>query len=478
MIVSDYHFGSARDTFVNMFKGRLAEFKDDEPAEVRVLVRLSDANNLSDVEIVGALNVLQHGMDPPMQLTEIERYSANPSDAVDFYRFEHIFIAEKNYQLRVNFYVSGYDVDGLPTKNPIGSATVKLQDIVDSENERKEVQLLSAEEDLPMHTKAEFALEYAKMIGAKFCLEVRIKVDKMEGWPFETTLPFFVLFRWDPKSLQGWTALYRSEVLGRPTDHPDAKGSMVYQEIQINLKNANDGIDDDRPLRIEFFQYKADDDGLLLGYFMTTLRDMRQQKPGKTLKWEVNTRPEGELIGELRMAATKVTMNRHYFSLQAEFGGVVKGAFVYFDIALTAEPGLPEWSSLLAFRPFYKIVRYGYHGKFDDVYRSEVPSQILSKSKRGHKFMIAKLSERKLTGGSNRNLFCFVLCCENVEGEEVNLGYFYTSVEELTEAEPGRVFALTSPSGAEVGYVRLGQADRGESFTYFAAYCVLRPQCQ
>lgn len=473
MIVSDFQLNTARHAFVNMFQGRLADFENEEPAEIRVLVRLSGVDDLPDMGIVGALHVLQRGMNPPMSLTEIERYSVTSSNTLEFNRFKYSFVVGKRYELCVKFYLNSY-VDGIPTKELIGSATVELQDLIESENERKEVQLLSLEGDRAMHTKAVFALEYANMIDAMFCLVVRIKVAKREGWPFETTLPFFVLFRWDPESIQGWTALYRSEVLDRPTDHPDAQGSMVYQEIQINLKEANAGIDDDRPLRIEFFQYKPYNDGLLLGYFMTTLRHLRQQRPGRKLQLEVNTYPQGELIGELRMKESQVTMKRHYFSLQAEFGGVVKGDFVYVDIALTEEKRHPGWSGLSTDRPFYKIVRIGYLGKWEDVYRSEVQSQVRSKSKRGYRFVVAKLSERKLTRGHNRSSFCFLFCYEKLGGKEVKVGYFETTVEELTEAKPGHVFALRSASGAEVGYVRLEQADRGESFTYFAANCVLK----
>lgn len=453
-----------------MFKGRLAEFDFDEPAEIRVLVRLPEANHFSDVDIIGALQVLEHDMEPAMQFTEVERYSATPADAVIFYRFEHIFNVNSSYDLRVNFYVNTY-INLRLTKEPIGSATVQLTDIIHATNEKREVQLLSPEGDRRLNMNAEFALEYARLLSAMLCIEIRVKVDKTKGWPFDTVRVFFVLFRWDPTSQATWTALYRSEVLVKPTDHPGANGFMVFQEVQKNLKQAIDGVNDDRPLRLEFFQYQEGQDGLLLGYFTTSLRHLRQQKSGNELNIQVNTYPQGELIGKLHMVTSRVTMKRHYFSLQMEFGGVVEGDFVYFDIVLSEETRGTLWKGHNSQRPFYKIVRYSDQGKWEEVYRSETPSLSRS-SKRRYKFKVAKLSERKLAGGKSRSSFLIVFSFEDLSKKEVPAGHFQTTIEELTGAKPGHVFPLKSPDDSKA-YFRILQAERGDLFTYFAAQCVL-----
>lgn len=325
-----------------------------------------------------------------------------------------------------------------------------------------------------MNTPAEFGVRWTKIVNAVLSIEVRMRVvDKNNGWPFATTKLFFILFRWEPQS-ETWMPLYQSEVLNKPSDAADAKGAMVFELAETFIKKANDGVDT-RPLRFEFFHLETTGDLKLLGYLSTSMKRLRQARKSSTLDLRLNSFQEGELSGKLVMKTSKITLNRHFFVIQADFGGHIKGNFICFDLTLTEEHRRPSWRAFRSLRPFYLISRCSDNGVWEQVYRSEVLTQ--PAGKKAQRYQPAKLVERKLSAGKKSRAISISFYYERVGGGSIGIGYFNTNVETLFKVDVGNVFPLC-PSRMEhsvdiEGYVRVEQAEEGDTFLLFAAQCIL-----
>lgn len=467
MIISDYHLEKARYAF--QFNDRLAEFRRDAPAELRVLVRLPHAIHFHDVKLIAAMHYRENGLNPPMQICELERYSAEPHEAVHFFRFEHIFEHDKDYDIRVEFYVDA-NIAGKLKKEPIGRAQVKLKEIIGSQGETIEVPLMSLSDNKMISMKAEFGLEYLRILSAKFLLDVHIRIHKSRDWPLNSARPFFMMFRWD-RHTSSWLVIYTSEVLDRPTDYPDANGAMMFAEFETNIKQVVGDDHDDQPLRFEFFHLNHDRNKKLLGYFTTTLRNLRGQSPDSELELHTNTFADGELYGSAHISGSFVSMVRHYFNVQVEFGGVSDGPFVYLDVSISDSSSDGLYANLKRQRPCYKIMRYGDDGNWSELYRSEVPLHGFS-SKRAHKFNVAKLSEDKLSKSNTRSPIYIVFCAKTLWGNEVTAGTVKTNLEELAKAKSGQCFPLQTEDDQK-GYFELLQVEAGKAFKYFSVRCVV-----
>lgn len=468
MILTDYHLVKARTAY--SFRDRLEDFSEDPPAELRVLVRLPDAIHFIDVNIIAAFNARDNSEVPPMtDYVEVERYSASPKEAIHFFRFEHIFTLNRDYDIRADFLVDAH-IAGTLTNEPIGSAHVKLSDIVRSAGEKSEVQLSSPGNDRKINMKAEFGVEYLRIMSATLLLDVHVRIVKSRHWPLNAARPSFIMFRWDRRSTS-WISIYESEVLDRPTAHPDAHGAMMFQDCEMNIKQVIGDDHDEQPLRFEFFHHDAERGKQLLGYFTTSLRSLRELNRGSELELHANTFPEGELCGTALLHSSFVSMCRHFFHLHVEFRGVADGPFVYFDLSIADASSGNLFGNLKGQRPCYKIVRYGDDGRWIELYRSEAPLHGLD-LKRTHKFNVAKLSEDKLNKGNSRSPIFFIFYARTLWGNEAKAGTVRTNIEELAQTKSDHYFPLQTENNRK-GYFQILQAERGKSFMYFSAHCVL-----
>eukprot|EP00177_Eucheuma_denticulatum_P008171 GFKZ01014878.1.p1 GENE.GFKZ01014878.1~~GFKZ01014878.1.p1 ORF type:complete len:512 (-),score=64.75 GFKZ01014878.1:2089-3624(-) len=482
MIISDFELQAAQHHFIAQSLSYDHIYRSDDPAEVRVLVRLPSASKHPNLEFLVTLQIKQNGdtshdssavrmNEPPMRMTEVERFYVKASAAADFVRFQHVFTRDQQYELCVTFLIN---LGGNDMIKPIGSATFLLDDIIAADNERKNVRLMSPDSRTLMNTTAEFTVRWTKIVNAVLSFEVRMRVvDKNNGWPFATTKLFFILFRWEPQG-DTWMPLYQSEVLNKPSDAANAKGAMVFELAETFLKKANDGVDT-RPLRFEFFHLETTGDLKLLGYLSTSMKRLRQARKSSNLDLRLNSFQEGELSGNLVMKNSKITLNRHFFVIQADFGGHIKGNFICFDLTLTEEHRRPTWRAFRSLRPFYLISRCSDNGVWEQVYRSEVLTQ--PAGKKAQRYQPAKLVQRKLSAGKKSRAISISFYYERVGGESIGIGYFNTTVETLFEVDVGNVFPL-SPSRMEnsvdiEGYVRVEQAEAGDTFLLFAAQCIL-----
>ena len=472
MLVSDIELHNAADRFASLHRNRYATFDDDGPAKLHVMVRLPGAHKIGPNNVlIAILSVQQHSgnmQDAKLPWTEENRISIKPEYGAHFTPFDYQFYSDKFYDLRIAFQMATMLDSGAVTK-PVGFVHVNLADVIAGERERLDVDLLEMDGVPKQNAKAELRIEWCKCVDDKMNLEVRVKIQKRSGWPFSTTRPFFVLYRWEP--IDGsWSPLYRSEVLTKVSASPHAKGCMVFQIAELDFLKDIPG-NDDRPLRVEFFHYKTTDQPKLLGYVATSLLDLRQAKPRSELKLMLNTFPEGELVGRLFMNMSRLTSRRCFFSLQAEFGGDVNGVFVYFDVRLKDNNahGNGRRNRSKHPRPFYTISRYGENGRWEEIHVSEVPSRAIGN--RWHKYKMTKFTERKLNGENQRRSLSFVFWYQRPGLETLQIGHFETTVSELLEKQPGTLMPL-SPQNRS-GFVKFEQAEQTFSRLYFAFQCEL-----
>lgn len=494
MIVSDFALYYARDEFLSPRRSRnAAPFDDEDPASVKVLVRLPGAENLGNRVLVAVLFLKEH--EPPnrdetdavmgvcqynitpVSWTEVERCTINADMALEYTEFKYLFLTDRRYEMRVEFFTMEELPDGLHEEQ-LGFASAELTDIIEANHENLDVHLMSMTTREPTAGRAEFALSWITGVDDKLLLEVRVKINRKSGWPFSTNRPFFVLYRWEPRD-KTWTPLYRSEVLTKVSDHPDARGSMFFQLAEISTHPADlhtnppEEGNDTVPLRLEFFHYKTTEDPKLLGSSAVSLFALRQaQHHGKTLALRLNTFPEGELVGKLLMVDSRISKSRYFFSLQAEFGGDVVGDFVYFDLSLTLSKGMPRgvWGIGLT-RGFYCISRYNDKGRWEPVYRSEVSS--CARGNHLFKYKIAKITAKKLNRGFDRRSLLIEFYREKVGSHNVVIGYIQTSVAALLETAIGTELPIESRISNCSGRARLEQIEVSDSRKYFALNGVL-----
>ncbi len=214
--------------------------------------------------------------------------------------------------------------------------------------------------------------------AARLAFEVKIKINKKLGWPFSTTRPFFVIFLYNYQT-RVWDPVYRSEVLTQPSDHPNAHGSMYFQPAELNTEamyDATQGMElsDDHELRIEMFHYKTQGSSKMLAYMHTTNLELRQASLNEKMDVEVNTFPEGELVGSVVLKDRKITAKLSFFSFLMEFGGDVAGHCLYLNVSLQSvkEGRFSGFSSRTLTRPFYYLKR-NENEAWPSVYRSEIP---------------------------------------------------------------------------------------------------------
>jgi hypothetical protein len=331
------------------------------------------------------------------QWHEVEHLYISAATARVFASFGHMFSVMSRFQLRVEFYLVETNRRGKQMELDIGHAVTTLKSILDAPNERLDVKLMSMSTD-ELVGQASFSVEWIRNPAAILAFQIRIRVNRREGWPFATHRPFFMLYRLEYDGQ--WTPLYLSEVRVKATDHPDARGSMMYSIAEVDVQTANGG-DDNRTLRIEFSHYKNSfPHHKLLGFVTTSVTAMRQAAANGDLNLQVNTFPSAELVGSVTIEKSRFTLSRAFFSIQADFGGPVQGHFVYVDMSLAAfQKGRFMRSSVFtSTRPYYQISRVNPGtGSWDVVYKSEGSSKYAGRKL--FKYEMAKVTASKLCGG-------------------------------------------------------------------------------
>lgn len=460
MIVSDLELHFARGQFASL------QSQDNSPtppgaAPLQLLIRMPSSDSLPPTAILNAhLHIQQHittdvstqAMTLPWLEENRVAIPTRPDGAL--VPFDYRFLSDRRYDIRIEFFVVE-NKEGDRRDVCVGYVMTCLEDVLQAEHERLELQFHSQTNHL-QNSRVELALGWIKFWDHKMILKFHISVDKRSGWPFSMARPFFVLYRWEP-AYSSWTPMYRSEVMASDTIFGGR--AFVYETVELLVRDAL-GNDDLRPMRLEFFHYKTKSDPKLLGYFGTTLQALRQVRGGE-LKMDVNTFPEGELVGKLKMTSSRVTALGCTFNIEANFGGDVEGDLVYFDVSLTSRETFTRST-----RPLFSISKYSDRAVWEPVYRSTK-----ARASRGsdvYRWDMAKVTERTLNGGRNRRTLS-VEFHQMIKGELHKLGRIETTVATLLEAKLGTSFALDGGDGV----VTLVAAEETDPKVYFGLHCLL-----
>lgn len=475
MLVSSLELHFARDRFAALHRGRYSVFDDDPPAEARVRCRLTAAPSPRDLTLSFVLYV------PPNAPTartaraaevEVARFTQPAAQSASFRAFDHPFRPAPGARARLTLLARPPRAPA-SDELPVAVAAVDVAALTAAPGERLEVPLEPAPgAQQPFAAPAvEFALEWVNSAGVQLVLEMRVRVRRESGWPFALARPFFVLYRWEPADVS-WTPLYRSEVLTKESDRNDAKGAMIFSMANVFLGERHADVDD-RPLRLELFHYKTTDAPKLVAYLSTSLRELRLAAEGAALKLELNTFLSGELTGKLSVHASRVTLRRHFFALEADLGGDVPGPSVYMDVNLLEERRGAPWRRA---RPCYLVSRFNDRCKWEPIYRSSAPVRVFSK-RNYSKYKIGKISEDKFLKGSLHRTIAVAFFNDGARdgADPAEIGHFITTLSMLFEASPGTNFVLAGPDGEGPcpGYVVFTQGGRNEEMTYLEFTCVL-----
>lgn len=426
----------------------------------------------------GAIVELGEGANQMAQWREVENRLYVQTFGQEFTAFDHQFTHGVPCQVWVEFHIVENDglIDGLEEGSEfgVGYAMTTLHSILEAPNELMEVDLLSMDHTATVG-RATFGIEWIQHKSATMAFEVRMRVNKKEGWPFASTRLFFVIYR---QEYDGeWTPLYRSNVRERKTDHPDSRGCMLFTVAEVDAVTATDG-KEDGVLRIEFFQYKTTrQHHKLLGYVLTSLKQLRQSPPNTDLRMQVSAFTNAELVGRVLLERSRFTFQRSFFCLQADFGGPVEGNFVFVDLSLAyskdffrSQPGATMRSVFSSNRPYYQLNRGDNADPLDwgdVVYRSD--GSVKHPGKRILKFQLAKVNIAKLTGGDLDR----PVCISFHTGRGGRIGRVKTSLASLMAMPPGDVLPIKFRTLPNQGYVLLERKEWAENKAYLSLKCVL-----
>lgn len=442
---------------------RLQNLDNLPPGRFRLSVRLPGADEIQDALLKIALYIQQAGEDSPY--VEASRLMLNRHEARGLNSFDTIFETRSQFNVRLDFMVSHISSAGEHGAR-IGMAFAKLGDLVQSKNERLDADLWGLNGAKVPEGFVELRMQWLRFKNERVVIEAHVRILRNSGWPFGAARPFFVLYKWE-QPVRRWIPIYRSEVLTKGGTLPNSKGVMKYEVADIPAKKTLGG-DYDRPLRLEFFHYKAKGKPKMLGFLETSLSQLRQTKPGVAMDLKLSTFAEGELVGALKMVNSKISTGRIFFHIQATFGGDVPGNFVFFDIGLTDVKERRGWKRG-SDKMFYTIARYGDSNVWEKIYRSEAAQRLSGKL---YRYQVARVSERRLNECRVTRPISLMLF-KGVGGKRVPIGHVETSVESLRSAPPGATLTLQGDSGSQ-GHVRIDQVEEKEGLIYFGLQCVLQ----
>lgn len=406
------------------------------------------------------------------QWREVENLYVTNTGVCDF-TFAHEFPTSTRPRVRVEFYLIEVNARGEQIEKDVGHAIATLEDIMTAPNERYETGLISMD-----HTQrvgwVTAGLVWVRDPNAKLAFDIRIRVNRKNGWPFSSRRMFYMLYKMEHDGQ--WTPLYLSEVRDRENrgEHPDDSDRALRFIVAEVSEQAICGGNDSRPLRIEFFHYKTSHrHHNLIAYVTVSAQQLRQLKENAPLDIQTNTFPNTELGGRLRLCTSQHSSVRSYFQLTAEFGGEVDGRVVYVEFALTCMNNRFRHltggkSPLSRTKPFYQISR-AHHGTapWNLVYRSEMSSKFPGSNM--YKFQLAKISDLKLTrGDSNKEL---IISLHSSRTSRICSAR--TSMHELLTMSNGSVLPVTFSAVGGTGYIRLERREVTGQQTFISLQCVL-----
>lgn len=357
----------------------------------------------------------------------------------------------------------------------IATAELTLMELVGPRGERKAVKLRPHPGALESgygfaETKAEFRLEWMSLGDAMINLEMRIKVKRKSGWPFPKARPFFVVTIWDPAD-KSWAPRYRSEILTRQNAVNITGGVITFQMVELNLGKSRIEADN-RTIRLELFHGPKNDESHLIAFLNTDLRKLRATEVGSRLKLNLKTFPSGELVGNVHLHSSRITLSRQFFSLQVELGGEVSKPWVFLELLMTNESNLTTGNGK-RLKPQYLVSAYSRDTRWEQIYRSE-PLRHNWRGTSTMRYKTAKFSEAKLSkGDSNRQVSLSFYYESGEENGAVKIGYMITTLATLIDTPAGTPFALTTRTGESPGYVILKQGVKKTDYTLVEAYCVV-----
>lgn len=520
MIVSDLNLDAARRRAIADIK-RYDAFMDEEgPRYVQLRVKVDGAETLPPNKHLGAslfvricdskpAETEEALMSPPMhcvdseagadgdgvvatgieevseakdvdigEYNEVENRHIMNAVAQDFTTFDYAFRHGVPCQIRVEYFLVETDSMGEGFEYDLGYLQTTLRDVLSAPGEHQAVDLISMDHEGKVGTGA-FQVEWACSPQSEISLEVRIRVDKKVGWPFSSSRVFYTVYR---REYDGqWKPLYRSEVRVKVTDHPDARGCMLYTIAEINQLVATIG-DDSGVLRIEFFQFKTTGSAhKLLGIVTTSLLQLRQAPPGTDLDLQLNTFTNAELVGRALLDRSRFTAQRSFFSLKANFGGPVKGNYLFLDFAMAyrkgffrAQPGGGARAVFASSRPYYELSRTKATDKNRDevIFRSDKAAK--QAGSRFLKYPLAKINAAKLKGKDDGE----ALSISVHNGHAIRVAWVRTTLTELMTLPPGSVLPVTLRTDNSEGYVMLDRRELTDNpdtpnHLYLSLRCVL-----
>lgn len=543
MLISNFFMLVASQQFPRVRMAVHPMLGDNDPALVRIAVQLradsSDetSTNLAIPDVTASLSICDHGPSPPHSAEVLDMFFEDVSvpitcsyDAPAEY-FNYKFRMDSFYHIRVDFVIedsqspatitdntNNINGDSDPPPKIMASGNPRRSQIVSTEPNR--VFMITDGVSVPLYRAAldqhigsvvttlrdicdgiaptieppiEITPLSRKIINSvsllrkwgrpgpdhKLVFQMSVKITRKGGWPFTSRRPFFVLFRWDAV-VSRWDAFYRSEVLTAPSESPEAKGAMVFRLVILKLRDVIDN-DPNMGLRIEFFHYKIGEPQLL-AYYHTTFSELFHTRPGALLPLTLNVFPRSELVGNMELLNNQVMATRYYYSLQAKFGGLVQGNFVYIVLTVTDPTYKPGRVIPRNSRAFFMISWCKDDRCWVEVYKSEPFPRFMPREST-YTFRTVRLTEQRLDVPNNP-LLCIKICRGSPNGTFESIAAGYTKISKLLQAKGGSILKLNppvdqtqihpaAPTSEACGYIRLDHREKFDSKMLFKLGVVL-----
>lgn len=513
MLVTDFHLDEARRQAVANRQSYASSLENDDRKVVRLRVHLPGVNNLPPTRRLGvSLQLKSEGAVPSDALPspslvragaesssfrvdgvdayhEVENRIITSLEALDYWPFMTLFERGESAPVRVEFFIVEGDTLDSSREFGLGFAEFSLAKVLGTPGEKVEIALLSMQHRTPMGTDACFGVEWVHEQEAVLALEMFVKVDKGQGWPFASSRVFFIVFRSEIHDL--WNPIYMSEVRTRRRDHPDAEGFRMYIVAEMNMHDISS--EADCSLRIEFYHYKtSSSENKILGHLVTSVFQLRQAKEKSDLNLRLNTFTNAELVGRSTMTKSRFTARCSMFTIHTHFGGPVDGASLFLDFRLAfkrdcfkTHQGIWLRNPFTYVRPYYEV-SYGNGARADMAcpgMRLAVEEVVHRSIKSGKapgsnvvKYPLAKINVERLRCNNEDSYVCISI----YSSLGVRVAWVRTTISELLELPNGSVLPVAFCFAGEnnVGHLVLNRRDqrkhrqRGDD-VYLSLSCVL-----
>lgn len=515
MLVTDFHLDEARRLAVANRQSYASSLDNDDRKVMRLRVFIEGADTMQSARHLGASLYVKNAdavpsgapYSPPLvhagssasrfrvdvvdAYNEVENRVITPYEALDYWTFVTLFEHGISTPVRVEFFLAEVDAPYSSLEFDVGYAEVSLAKVLGTPGEKLNVAVLSMEHHGPVGINAHFGIEWVYEQEAVLALEMFIKVDKEQGWPFASGRIFFIVFR---KETNGhWTPIYLSEVRAKRTNHPDAEDCMMYSVAEMNMHEITG--EEDCTLRIEFYQYKTNSSHHeLLGHLVTSVFQLRQAKEQSDLKLRLNTFTNAELVGRSTMTKSRFTARCSMFTIHTHFGGPVDCASLFLDFRLAFKRDCFKTPQSIWLRNPFTFVRPYYEVSCGSGTRADMACpgtriavdevEVVHRSiKSGRapgsnavKYPLAKINVERLRYNNEDSYVCISL----YSSLGVRVAWVKTTLTELMELPDGSVLSVVFCFVGEnnIGHVVLNRRDerkhkKRKSDVYLSLSCVL-----